>query len=1045
MTSKKLTNIGDIAYESSIEEFKKVLSGFDSDFDRINSQTVGLGSFEIGKNISDSLSSSDAKVLNKLIGTISGGYYLRDMINGKALEASAIKDLFKDLFSEEETEKLENQPYYFYHHSSKGRGATNNKIKEVVKQNGLPIGDYNGSVNPADTPNELYPSLGAVEFKRHTLSLAKRYGDALNLFFNCITNVDMSLCAPYLDVKILVPKNDTSKKSLGHEVQFRFIKESTGKDFISKQIKKINPFSEGGAEEEEYDTHGMELFLSPQTLTNSNVRKQDKKILEPNSTLLTLKDCTIAISGLGVGLFCSKTAKISMTLHDRSRLRDIAPLITPTQFAKSRVIIEYGWSHPQGGMTSSNVAGKFLNSLRDKGVFIVKGSSFSFTDGGHVDINVDLAMMGGTDSVVASVGAGDYIQASVFKSKIKDAIEILKKEKSNAKDSKSIIPEKQLKIENAAGAKTYMSRSDYIKIMENIRKGEEESVTKALKDFIVNYDSQQIDVKTVINDKIENLPYVDPTGAIGTDPFLLKGTNASYMLTQGVTIGDQIPTFTSLGSVLMAFVALPIQATHQFDEVQMFFYPMNQSCGGGYIHTTASFPICKEELINIFIGDDQANISTRNDMTVARFMNRIEKKILRNPTYKHYGLNSEYELLNVTNSLTDEMIKNYTSKGESNSAIEAFKAANPLKGETILRDIATDILIAQAAKERLANSLSDKNATEADLRAAREEYTDFVENTKVIESSAQSVKEELLKMIKKNINSKLTQIYASYGNDIVADDPSSFSAENKFCMPNLSYYFETINPHENDVTSFSDIKEQFLRSNNKIVDNKTILRIHVYDEEAIGDKTQELLLNLCNSRKVIDSISESKLEVFENYRNRKEKGLAAKFFGKDKITKTIGDTIVNNLDFDEVKDIIKQTMPSITIGSNLSNVKSFSANSTTSGEISNVLFITEQVNQKKLNKDNSKLPALDNMDDLVVVPAVGSLNCPGMPLIQRGQQFFIDAGTGTSIDAIYTVQSVNHTLSQGGFNTTANLIYSGQNRVESIREMIGKLVGEAKE
>ena len=85
------------------------------------------------------------------------------------------------------------------------------------------------------------------------------------------------------------------------------------------------------------------------------------------------------------------------------------------------------------------------------------------------------------------------------------------------------------------------------------------------------------------------------------------------------------------------------------------------------------------------------------------------------------------------------------------------------------------------------------------------------------------------------------------------------------------------------------------------------------------------------------------------------------------------------------------------------------------------------------------------MDDLVVVPAVGSLNCPGMPLIQRGQQFFIDAGTGTSIDAIYTVQSVNHSLSQGGFNTTANLIYSGQNRVESIREMIGKLVGEAEE
>lgn len=1040
MSSKTLTNIADIAYESSIDEFKKVLSGFDSDFDKLTAQTVGLGNFDIGKKISNSLSDSDARTLNKLIGTISGGYYLNDMMRGKALETSAIITGIKDALGSIAGEiisngDIENEPFYFYHDSAqKARFRKSKNIKQTVKENGLRVGNYDGY--DFDKQNIINPSLGAVEFKRHTLSLAKRYGDALSLFFNCISNVDMSLCAPYLDVKILVPKNDTSKKSLGHDVQFRFIQQKSDKNFISKAIDTINPLNNSNKEEELYDTHGMELFLSPQTLSNSNIRKQDKNILEPNNTLLTLKNCDISIAGLGVGLFCSKNAKISMTLHDRSRLRDIAPLITPKQFARSRVIIEYGWSHPQGGMTSNNTVGKFLNSLRDKGVFIVKGSSFSFTDGGHVDINVDLAMMGGSDSILASVASGHYVQANVFKNQIKDAIEILKEEQTEAIGAANIIPEKSLKISNAAGSNTLMKRSDYTSIIEDVTKGDKASVTRALKNFVKTLDSEQSnDVKDAISDKFSELPRF---GVNQIDPFLLNGNDASYMIAvENASIPDDIPAFTSLGSVLMSFVAFPIQATHQFDEVQMFFYPMNQSSAGGYIHTTASFPICIEELKHVFKSDDQSNISSLNNMSVAKFMKRLESKIIRNPVYKHYGLNSEYKLINAIKSITDQLVLDYydeeIDEDERNfDAIEMFLNADP-NNKVAFDSIVNNINAEKKLQEQFTSGEIDKAglAYGRDALIKKDAFT------------SESLRQSLMNIVNKDIKSTLNQIYTRYGVDsYVKDDNYSYSGESKFCMPNISYFFETISPHDNDVTSFKDIKEKFLRSNSVINENKSILRIHVYDEEAIASKTQELMLSICNSRKVIDSISKSKLEIYENYRNRKSKGLDTKIFGNNKITKTIGDTIINNLDFNEVKDIIKQTMPSITIGSNFSNVKSFTANSTTSGEISNVLFITEQMNQKKLGTNSSTLPALDSMNDLTVVPAVGSLNCPGMPLIQRGQQVFIDAGTGTSIDAIYTVQSVNHSISQGGFNTTARLMYSGQNRVESIREMVDKLVND---
>jgi hypothetical protein len=378
------------------------------------------------------------------------------------------------------------------------------------------------------------------------------------------------------------------------------------------------------------------------------------------------------------------------------------------------------------------------------------------------------------------------------------------------------------------------------------------------------------------------------------------------------------------------------------------------------------------------------------------------------------------------------MIKNYTLEGisGSNRAIDEFLKNNS-KGKQILQSVGQRIIDTEALKSKLATK-----------EITKEEFTSKINEGERLKYDTNKIKEDLLKVINRNIKDRLAVIYSTYGNEIKSDDRSSHTNEPKFCIPNLSYFFETINPHDNDVTSFSDIKEQFLRGNNKINSDKSILRIHVYDEEAIADKSQELLLSICNSRKVIDAVSENNLEIFEGF--VAEKNRITDFIkGNTKkagIAKRVGSTIVNNLDFNEIKDIIKQTMPSITIGSNFSNVKSFSANSTTSGEISNVLFITEQVSQKKLNSDAGSLPALDMLDDLVVVPAVGSLNCSGMPLIQRGQQIFIDAGTGTSIDAIYTVQSVNHSISQGGFNTTARLMYSGQNRVESIREMVTKLV-----
>ena len=85
------------------------------------------------------------------------------------------------------------------------------------------------------------------------------------------------------------------------------------------------------------DKHGQVDFNKDFFGKNNN-----DPVLEPISPFLTLSSLNVNITGAGFGLMSSKRADLSLVLHDRSRLRDLAPLVSSTQFATTKIIIEYG-------------------------------------------------------------------------------------------------------------------------------------------------------------------------------------------------------------------------------------------------------------------------------------------------------------------------------------------------------------------------------------------------------------------------------------------------------------------------------------------------------------------------------------------------------------------------------------------------------------------------------------------------------------------------------------------------------------------------------
>ena len=137
------------------------------------------------------------------------------------------------------------------------------------------------------------------------------------------------------------------------------------------------------------------------------------------------------------GLMEKKKAKLSIILHDRSRLHEIAELIRPENYGTNEILIEYGWSHPDN--SGRNVYGKFLNAMRQKEKFAVVNSSFSMGNNGEVNIDLDLFAKGNIHSERTSIFQSENLkQAGIAVGQVTSKIRDMLKDRAKGKMRKDI-------------------------------------------------------------------------------------------------------------------------------------------------------------------------------------------------------------------------------------------------------------------------------------------------------------------------------------------------------------------------------------------------------------------------------------------------------------------------------------------------------------------------------------------------------------------------------------------------------------------------------
>jgi len=986
---------------------------------------------------------------------------------------------------------------------------------EILDKNGEPVLDEDGVAKTylssegidssaglitnnyvAPTEYNVEPSkeqnigLSAVVVKKPNLGILAKSASHLPVFFNAIPPIEMSRCVPYIDVKILsqnFARDDQNNpirnsNSLNFHKYFKFERNSTDKSFEAFYDLKDQFTSELSQTTDpaidNLQQSFMDVFTTPQTFSNANISRESQvnrvnigkssfnmaagqvnndPILEPIMPMMTLKSLNVRITSAGAGIMSSKSADLSLILHDRSRLKELGPLVSPNKFATTKIEIEYGWNHPEGGVASDNVIGKYLSGLKEKSVFQVIGSDYKFSDGGEVSIDIKLAAYGFRNNQRIHVGAGPVVPLNSVRDIIDSAAnDIISEKYKEFKDKTDDVPDLRQKIKtvarNARSVNSSLSWETYRKVIEKSRSNKAEFLRilkilfsnkvqlaiedkqaslspedKKLYDEIKN--SGIIDLEnnneTLVKktyDKLNTLfvgSHPDPFAAMmvhtegGTSQLSKSMTSLSsysngkftpqtfkYILRKSARANESKEDlsggdFVSLGKVISSFIGHSIASSNLYDEVQLVFYPMNHHAGGARIHTTASFPIPLEKLADMVT----EQISKNSQLTVARFFSLLEREIISDKNLTTYGF---VDLAASEEKTRLREIKEFKDKFD------------------VIKDLVKD-------KNMAGLGLNEKDDIDKNVLLA------LKTSSSSFDSRIKNASGEEAKSLKKFKN-RITNIFSDYVGyvsdqysgqitkkceEMYKEDGLDVTTEPKFVKPNISMDFEVLpvidtNTNVVSLDGFSGWVDRYINNNrgeqsNGLKLNKTIMRIHIYDEEAIQSPSEHTLLN------------------------NLIRGNPSTILKKDGAKGPI-----NNLSFWDVKQIVKRAYPTVNYGSAGSTVRSLSVGSNTAGDLNNVLMVESYGNLrngqiKGYNFENS-------FDSATLFPNSITLDMIGMPMIGRGSSIFIDFNTNTSLDNIYTVRAVNHSLSEGNFSTNLDLVPSNIGAISNFKEDIVRKV-----
>jgi len=851
-----------------------------------------------------------------------------------------------------------------------------------------------------DDPDNITPVVTCFDIKDPQLTPANRDSGVVAVFMNFVPSVEMSRCQPYLDIQIVSKRppvfgaqekidslslaqflmGNVDMKDKAGTADY-IITKATNASILGSGMYRDDPDTEDVDEGERLATAGMEIFTSPQMMVNADdtdfaipdnlhsdgsdtdaggiASARAARVIDKFRPLASLNNFTVDVTPSG-GMMSHKTAKLQITLHDRSRLAELGEFIKPDLYGSTELLIEYGWMHPDGlhlaGDNTDNPFATLLNSMRVVEKYKIVNSEFSFDEVGQVEIGVSLSMMGIMSFDTSDISKGPGVKDAL--KEVNDLFTVIRRVR------RQMQPQGESGSSNATGETWLNSVSSMSGIngldnetrnamnawrrSQRVNSADDSSSTGELRDALDSLlgDSAgeggamaRLDatIDAALGWKKEHLksshsgdPWWKPIHPDNNNYCKVRISCCDQRSDPHLSGSDQrangsmpshfsrMPKFVSLGKLLMTYVAGPLAMDAKFDEIQWFFYPFNEDASFMRNRQISEFPINVEK----FEAELEKLTEQSAYIPLRRFLGMLQRKFVGNIDNEAYGLTDLY----TTDDEGNRQLREQYTDGNNPDALHDEK------------------------NKRLAYAYhGDETVTSSPLKFKKPRIGIHTECIPSMNASASGVGSKTRTILKIHVFDKACSSYSSCQDLLQASRSSS--------MGQMS----------------DSVREQR-------VDSGTITT-------SMANQRRTQVIAAANTSGLLEAFSSDEA-------------------GNEPVMyRVVGG-------FPKIKNFIRSIMPSIIYGSANSAVLSANLASMNDPQMSTIMMMRSGHGDAR-SPTGTRAAGLP----LKVVPASLDLELVGCPIVSFGQQFFVDFGTGTNVDNVYAIVGISHTLAQGEFKT----------------------------
>jgi hypothetical protein len=861
------------------------------------------------------------------------------------------------------------------------KGSNNRSVDSI--QNIL--GSTSINANLAQPNRDTAPSLSAIMMNSVRVLPIHKNINAVTIFMNSLPTIEISRCVPYLEVlfQFSRPPVDGNNQILGPGLIKFLDGAEVAADGTRRLLLNANQLSGSqiNGTNTEYTLAGMEIFTAPQTLVNANEdeRQSVGGTNRRSAPILDKFRPFMTFKSLTVevvpstGFMCYKTARMDFVLHDKTRIAEIADFIRPDLYSNTEILLEYGWSHPDPP-SAGNAYADLLNGMRCREKYGIVNVSMGFDDAGQVNITLSLAMRGANDFRTETISGDESGTGDIIRQVRSLSTQVGElRRRLFQNNSPGTREVRGMQILDAAG-----DANGQLLLTPDLRRE------------LTNFAAA---LRTSHNPSAQGL-----LSALNT----LYGSNGS----QG-----QVAT---LRSTIQQNIARKLQrisrgGVEAFSAAPTANYPEGRSAGRRYI--TYSDRATQSDINQA--DQELTRMGVRPSVTLGSLiMAFVGQPLAMSHKFDDiqlifYPFNSYAAFARTLNIANFQVDTRYFLREYTRYRMESASRAADMSLQDFLNFIAHTIVEDPAAPSYGLRSPSGNGRafwrTPSDAAAGGGSGT--AETTAQDSLALQTRIEGLL------------------------SGPNG-TPDGSFRLPQLDYYIECI-PRTRDAIPEGQSTEGATAL--------SILRVHIFDRNTTSYDTQAALLEANRDEElrsirpvpagtggnpgVRESHAEVASSMIEAARNAQ---LITQIPDSSPAIYRI------NGGPSRLREFMMKTSPYIIVGAQGTAVKNAGLSTQQNAQLSTVNLL-RSFHSDPLQPNGESPGGLP----LQVIPCDLSVACLGCPLLEYGTKFFVDFGTGTTIDNYYFVTGLSHKFEQGAFTTDVRFSpYDGWGRYRSLIDTI---------